>query len=340
MEPEKILTIGIPVFNEEKGIGKNLTNIINIIRTNNLSNCVNILVSNNCSTDNTLSILENFIENNNDIFNFLNNETNIGFDNNVNQVVVSSNTEYVWLLSGNDTITEQGLLDILRVISEKKPCIVVLDRGYLNKEYEYYEDWYKFINNITGLNICVSCNVINKNLWINNNIFKYSGSNWIFMGYIIECFNNNIEGGIVIYKHIIIGDIADEGIKWDDKKGFWLRVGLLLTDLFYYNLHNIYLKKKCCKMMIGSVFRYSKLIILARRQTLIISKEIKNQIRRAMFYNKYSFYLFIIPSIYLPLSFFSFFEILKKILFYNENFCKLINYFKCHYRYYIKILLH
>ena len=190
MENTKILTIGIPVYNEERSLGKNLSNIINIIRQNNLSEHVDVFVSNNSSTDGTETICDNYLKCNSVIFHCCTNKTNIGFDKNVDQLIYMSKGEYVWLVSGNDTITEQGLLEVLKMINNNHPNLIVLDRGGMNSESKFYDSWVNFLNDMKGLNILISVNIIKKDLWISYNLKKYIGSGWIFMGYTISCFNN------------------------------------------------------------------------------------------------------------------------------------------------------
>lgn len=195
---EITVTIGIPVYNEEKSLGKNLSNIINIIRQNNLSEYVDVFVSNNSSTDGTESICDNYFKCNPDIFHYCTNKNNIGFDKNVDQLIYMSKGEYIWLVSGNDTITEQGLLDVLKMINNHHPNLIVLDRGGMNNESKFYNNWVNLLNDMTGLNILISTNIIKKNLWISYDLKKYIGSGWIFMGYTISCFNNilqNVTGG-------------------------------------------------------------------------------------------------------------------------------------------------
>jgi hypothetical protein len=131
---------------------------------------------------------------------------------------------------------------------------------------------------------------------------------------------------VIIFKKAIFEDISKEGVKWDDGKGNWLVIGLKLTDMFYYNLNNVYLRNNCCRMMIGGELRYSELITTARYQGLVIPAEVIRQIKRAMCYSKFAYYFYMFPSIYLPLPLIASLVKFKSILCKHKVFRKIIDY--------------
>jgi abequosyltransferase len=125
MENTKILTIGIPTYNGATALKKNIDNLISIIKSKDLMDIVNIFVSINASTDNSENICEEY--KNIDFFSYLVQKENVGYDSNVNTVVENSITQYVWLLSDDDTVTQKGLVWILEIIKTDNPSYIFVN---------------------------------------------------------------------------------------------------------------------------------------------------------------------------------------------------------------------
>lgn len=102
-----LITIGVPVYNEEKNIRGTLESILN-------QNYKDILVcvSDNCSTDNTYNIIEE-ISKRDDRVKIWRQERNIGPFDNFKFVLDKATTKYFMWVGGHDTITSTYLQEAI-----------------------------------------------------------------------------------------------------------------------------------------------------------------------------------------------------------------------------------
>lgn len=102
-----MITIGVPVYNEEKNIRGTLESILN-------QNYKDILVcvSDNCSTDNTYNIIEE-ISKRDDRVKIWRQERNIGPFDNFKFVLDKATTKYFMWVGGHDTITSTYLQEAI-----------------------------------------------------------------------------------------------------------------------------------------------------------------------------------------------------------------------------------
>ncbi|MFP3089901.1 glycosyltransferase [Treponema sp. TIM-1] len=315
---DKILTIGLPCYNEENSLDTNLNNLFTIILNNSLMNEVSVLVSNNCSTDRTESICKKYRSLYPDIFTYVTNETNIGPDRNFHNVVKCSKSQYVWLLSGNDSIVEGALSRVLGYIREYKPSYIYInfipDTTCVN-DCDVCFDKETFIKSLKWRCSLISSNIVKKDLWLSFNMEKYFDSAWIHMGYVLELLNHFIQKTIVSNKIDIIPNICSQRNTWD-KNG-----NLLLFGLNLFKMIDEYLLDKASiayelgqrSMSIG----YPGTIVHAREQGLKITKDTRLMIKKAMSYNKPKYLFMCLPVIIFPEFLFRFvnslFHIKRKI---------------------------
>lgn len=104
---EKLLTIAIPTYNGAKTIAS----MLNILLPQ-VDERVEVLISDNCSTDNTLEIVNRFIEQY-PFVKCVQNAENKGPDFNFLQCMKMANGRYTMLLSDDDILVENGLSKIL-----------------------------------------------------------------------------------------------------------------------------------------------------------------------------------------------------------------------------------
>jgi protein O-GlcNAc transferase len=99
------VTIGIPVYNEEKYIHDTLSSIL--IQFKSFSS-IEVIISNNASTDSSLKIINNFIESNPDIDNFkvFDHPKNIGATENFWFVFDKSISDYFIWVGAHDILSE------------------------------------------------------------------------------------------------------------------------------------------------------------------------------------------------------------------------------------------
>ena len=118
----KLLTIGIPTYNRSSKLAKLLYFLEDEIYASNCESAVEVIVSDNCSSDNTESVVENYIQQNQCkyIFKYNRNDKNLGLVNNVLKIYEFAEGNYVWVM-GDDDIYHSGI--IAKVLSEVKKNI-------------------------------------------------------------------------------------------------------------------------------------------------------------------------------------------------------------------------
>ena len=303
MTNTKILTIAIPTFNGASVLETNISHLVQVIKKYNLRDEVNIIVSINASTDNSFEICKQY--SNFDSFGFYMQDENVGYDANVNSVVVNSITPYVWLLSDDELITEKGLLGVLALLKSNTPSYIFVNHNNTNLKknissgYKLYDDKKMFIDEMRFSCGLISSNIISKFYWMEWEIEKYIGTRWIHMGYIIELLNNSPRNYVLVFDvDYIDRTILNSGRVWG-ANGTFLNVGLSLVDMIVHNLDKnnktgLYWGRK----IIAGGYPYD--ILWARYSGLKLTSEIKAKIRNASMYNLPKYYFFILPVVTIP----------------------------------------
>lgn len=192
---------------------------------------VEILVSDNASTDNTAEIIKSFQKNNLDIqmkYNF--NNYNLGYDENVNKLFQLASGDYVMTLSDDDGIEPNAIFTICDILESNYGVkIVYIANSFYdcNLEKELYIDD-PFFKNIGESRYFQSAQdlflasrevfggisglCIERKSWIETNVEKYFGTNWIHLGATLN-----------ILRHADIFVITEPIIKYrmDNKEFRW-----------------------------------------------------------------------------------------------------------------------
>lgn len=184
------LSICIPTYNRANFIEETLKSLIPQAKKYNIP----IYISDNGSTDNTLYILNKYkIEIYKYIF-FRKNLTNLGFDNNLFEVVSMANTEFCWLFGDDDIIEDSSIELLLKQIDlnlyklfilnystydsnlstkiEEKHIPILVDSVYMESEYD------KLLTDLFVYSTFIGSLVVNRKLWIFE-ARKYSARNFI-----------------------------------------------------------------------------------------------------------------------------------------------------------------
>lgn len=301
---EKILTIGIPTFNGAAALKPNIDNLISIIEKLNLLSEINILVSINASTDNSEEICKEYKKFN--YFDYYVQKENVGFDKNVDSVVNNSLTPYVWILSDDDAITEKGLSGILNIIKLNSPSYIFVNHkeSSISKSmgcgYKIYNNTEQFISEMKFACGLISSTIVSKSLWKNWNVEKYITTAWIHMGYVIELLNHAPGNYITVFDtDYLEKDRFCRGTPAWGGNGTFLLIGFSLVNMIFDNLDK---RNKAAfywgrRVIAGG---YPRNLILARYNGLKLTKEIKNNIKRASSYNLLRYYFLILPVILMP----------------------------------------
>lgn len=190
MKTSVTLTIGIPTYNGARRIRETLDSVLSQI-SDDLTHQVNILVSDNASTDGTERLIREYQQSSILNIQYIRNPENIGYDRNVDALFRSATGHYVWTLADDDIVMEGAVLKILDAINQTTVDLVLLN-------FDAYEPTLREIRHqlrMPEITFCtnpsdfflhahgrygqVSTLVINRNLWINLDIHKGFGSNYI-----------------------------------------------------------------------------------------------------------------------------------------------------------------
>lgn len=224
------LTIGIPTYNRANLLLEVMQITSQQIReVENFD--VEILVSDNASTDNTAEIIKSFQKNNLDIYiQYHCNKSNLGYDENVNKLFQLASGDYVMTLSDDDGIEPNAIVTICDALVsncgvkivyiansfydcnlEKKVCINdpffknIGESRYFQSAKDLFLASREVFGGISGL-------CIERKSWVETNVRKYFGTNWIHLGATLN-----------ILKHADIFVITEPIIKYrlDNKESRW-----------------------------------------------------------------------------------------------------------------------
>jgi len=297
---QKLLSIGIPTYNGTKFISKAITSAIDGIKKNKLEDEVEIIISDNASEDNTKEIVLGIIRDNPSIdIAYFANDTNIEFDRNVDMVVQHSSSKYVWFLSDDDYIINNGLKKVVDVLRENELDLLFVN--YKNvievkRATKIYDNGAILWNDIKFKNGLISSNIINRDAWLSLTMSDYFDGLWIHMAYSLEVLSPIRKG-----KSGVIGEyvLAQEGDPRWGKNGTFIFTGFRLLDIFNKMLALGYSKqdKINADFVIKGGYPYN--LIVAKAQGLIIDKSVLRQF--IYYYKQYkSFWLIDLPVLLIP----------------------------------------
>jgi glycosyltransferase involved in cell wall biosynthesis len=113
-----LITIGIPVYNEEKYIAATIESAI----TQSYQN-IRILISDNCSTDSSFEIIKEFAARDGRIT-YIRHEKNIGAPQNFKYLLDQADTEYFCWLGGHDVFHSNYIAAAIEVLSAQKNVVM------------------------------------------------------------------------------------------------------------------------------------------------------------------------------------------------------------------------
>jgi len=134
----KILTIAIPTYNRGHRLEKALRDLLQHIESSRFLSDIEVLVSDNGSPDNTRSIIsaqKHFFLEKGIAFTHLNNEINLGFDENIRRCYEGASGEYVWFLSDDDNLFPDAISSIMSELDSKS--VVALYFNFKQKPYDF-----------------------------------------------------------------------------------------------------------------------------------------------------------------------------------------------------------
>lgn len=234
---KKTLTIAIPTFNGDKYIGTAIDSVLNQIKNNlYLLSKTEIVVSDNASQDNVGSIIKNYEELYPGVLKYFRNETNVGFDRNVDLAVKRASSEFVWILSDDDFLLDGAIEHVQNVIEnfeDKKIALIYVNYAnsvqLKNKKDDLCEDGNVFFQKTRFKSGLISCNIFSKSIWQTSHVERFFDSGWIHFGYDLEALNP-----LCGHKaYIISKELVKTGgeMKWG-QGGTFIYVGFKLMEIF------------------------------------------------------------------------------------------------------------
>lgn len=255
-----ILSISIPTFNRADFLRDCLDSIVEQFSDVEVANQVEIIISDNCSSDNTEDIVKKFQEKNKNI-KYFKNESNIGFDRNLLNVVEKSSGEYCLTL-GDDDALFPGVLSLLlkKIQTIHAPYFVLNSWGYdysLNKPvlshpnrqisediiFPELSDFVKTIKNyrdLIGSFGGMSVQLFQREYWLN---FKkkddYVGTNTIHLFILLSVFKNS-KFALISMPFI---KTRNDNLRWQTYHGFETSMKRIIATtkgvIWISNLYNL-----------------------------------------------------------------------------------------------------
>lgn len=130
-----LLSICIPTYNRAHYLAQTLTNI-----THKLDERVEIVIGDGNSTDETEQVVRKF-QRSNDNISYVKFNKKSGIDVDINKTVMLAKSEYCWLFSSDDFISEDGIAEVIKNL-ESKPDVILLNRRVCNFDMTKSKDTY------------------------------------------------------------------------------------------------------------------------------------------------------------------------------------------------------
>lgn len=182
-----LLTIGIPTYNNPKGLERQLKNFATQIKEKSLQDKVEILVSDNSDNDETKHVIKSFLGTDIQLA-YIKNPFNIGYDRNVDQVLSKSAGDYCWTLSDNDPVEANAIEKIIYLLeSNTEIGHIIIDTTKKIPGPKIYSNYEALVldndNVLTGG--MISQNIFNTHL-LPKDRAKYYDNLWFHLSLLLE----------------------------------------------------------------------------------------------------------------------------------------------------------
>lgn len=278
----KLLSICIPTYNRALKLEKNLENLINILeKIGSWKNLIEIVVSDNHSTDNTENICKKH-ENN---IKYYKQDENKGYDGNVLFLYKAASTKYVFFLSDDDEIFENGLRKLITVLTGKIEYDCILT-NFMTKQGEKIINGFKYLENINNecfmrdlkdkLPFYFLSSFILKKVNITDNIVL-KDTVAVQMNIALEILNNDSK--IYIIREYLVNRIEPE---IDDRSGCNIPENVWKVHMGFLRVKRKYQKKFDVKIdneqeesiILSSVLGYFRNTLMTKKEKLKVINKI------------------------------------------------------------------
>lgn len=184
-----LLTVAIPTYNRGKSLRATLLNFISQVERHALTD-IEILVCDNCSVDETSEICARAVADNPTIsIRYAENETNIGFDRNVNALFGHARGTYVWTFSDDDQPGDDALPTVIKLLRQRDVRFafvnykVGVEGAQMQSRYGSGENrWLEaseLLKEIRFSNSLISACIFHRQTWIEANPEQHFDTFWI-----------------------------------------------------------------------------------------------------------------------------------------------------------------
>jgi len=231
-----VLSICIPTYNRADILRENLFNLIDKVSKYGIT----INVSDNASEDNTKDIV-NQAQSIYPYIIYSRNDINIGFDRNCAKVLKMNHAKYAWLMSDNDSVTDD-VAELIELLGAGDYNLVLL--GYnRNIETKIYTKRDDVTAELAGIMSWISTLIINKELIEIANFSRYYDSAFVHTGSLLEALTN-IENVTVLH----LSNVAQkyiyeikEGCSYSERafaifSGIWINLILSLPPQYGFHV--------------------------------------------------------------------------------------------------------
>lgn len=224
-----ILTVAIPTYNGAGTIARTLESVLPQV-----SPGVEVIICDNCSTDSTGDVVKSLMPMA-PALKYFRNDTNVGFDRNVDLAMRRASGNFVWLIGDDDLLLPGGISAVLAAAVAAPDCgVIYADCPHPIKLSSYAgggctngDDFFERTRFKSGF---ISTNVFNRELWSKVNVSGYFDTGWVHIGFLIEALSlapsyivNNL---CVDYMRDLTG-----GMRWGGD-GSFIYTGMRLVRIY------------------------------------------------------------------------------------------------------------
>lgn len=229
MEQKYLLTVAIPTFNGSRSLELSLRSALSQAGPG-----VEVLVSDNCSTDNTGELVR-ALQASFPALKYYRNETNLGYDRNVDLAVRRASGTFVWLLGDDDVVLPGGIEAVLAAVRAAPGSGVIFAdcphplklRADAGGPCLNGDDFFERTHFKSGF---ISTNVFNRDIWQRVDLSRYFDTGWVHVGYLIEALT--LAPSYIVHSYCVdyIRDLPG-GMRWGGD-GSFIYTGLRLARLY------------------------------------------------------------------------------------------------------------
>ena len=223
MKADTLLTIGIPILNGEETIEQTLQSIL-VAKEKIDDKKIEILISDNCSDDRTIFKIKNFIKKNDLLVKININDSNLGYDKNIDKIVEESNSLFVWFLGCGEKITPHSLEIILKKIQKNKDLSNMVlnfdiynetDKKFTRNELKLDQDVVLFGKDfsLNRYSLALSANIVSRIKWLEVSKNPLIIEEWCHVERIAEMILNKNSASLLIKESCFT--------LLREKKGWW-----------------------------------------------------------------------------------------------------------------------